>query len=149
MKNLFLFLTLLVALASPAAAQTYAPVTTTLATNTIAASTTESGDGSAMTLTRFHGVGLQITFQGSHAADTGAMTFLFKQSLDGTTYSTLVPISISGAVNGTTAVCITTNVTLNHVGYLKLDSVQNAATNAVTNLVIKWVGKPGAPFFKN
>lgn len=138
----------LTALTPPASAQTYTPQTLTLATNTIAASTTESGDSSAFTTTRFSTVGLQITFQGS-AAGTGNQVLVFKHSVDGSTYSTVSPISITVAANGTTAVCVTTNLADLGVGYLKLDSWQNAATNSVTNCVIKIVGKPLAPQFPN
>jgi len=141
-------LLLLVAFAPSASAQTYTPQPLTLATNTIAASTTESGDSSAFTLTRWDTIGLQITFQGS-GAGTGTQTLIFKHSVDGTTYSTVSPISIGVAANGTTAVCVTTNLSGLGVGYLKLDSWQNGATNSVTNCVIKIVGKPRAPAFPN
>jgi len=148
MKKLILLAGLALALVLPAAAQQYTVNSLTLATNTIAASTTESGDSSAVTITRFSNVGVQITFQGS-GAGTGDQTLIFKHSVDGSTYSTLSPISITVAANGTTAVCLTTNISLVGVGYLKLDSWQNAATNSVTNCVIKVSTKPSAPFFKN
>lgn len=132
----------------PAHAQQYTVNSLTLNSTTITNAVTDGNDSSAVTLTRFKDIGIQISFQGA-GADTGNQTLLFKTSVDGTTYQTTGQISLTIPANGTTAVCVATNISLVGVGYIKLDSWQNAATNNVTNCVVKISTKPSAPFFKN
>lgn len=142
MKQILLALGAALAMALPAAAQQYTVTTLTSHTNAVPASTTDTTDSNAVTLTKFANVGVQVQFQGSHADDTANMTFSFIRSVNGVLYDS-VPLTFAVPVNGTTAVRASTNWVLGGIGYLKLTSIQNAATNQVTNIVIRVSTKPG------
>lgn len=122
-------------------AQQYEQQLLSLATNNIAGSSTEAGDSSAITVTRYSEVGIHVNFA---LDDTGtsAITLLIKGSLDGTNYATVGQHSIAIAGNGTTAVNYCTNLNVGSFGYIKVDSIQNANTADCTNLTVRYSLKP-------
>lgn len=141
MKRLLLFSALALAAHLPAQAQQYTTYTLTSHTNTVPASSTDTVASNAIGLTKYNNAAVQVQFQGS-AADTGNVTFSFVRSQNGSSYDT-VPLTFVVPANGTTAVRASTNYQFGATGYLKLLSIANAATNSVTNIVIRVTLKPG------
>jgi len=137
-----LVLLALCAFVVPVQAQQYA-VTSVTITNHVPAATTDGIDSAAIALTRYEDIGIWWSFKMSAAA-TDNMTLTFKKSIDGTTYATTGGPSFVVAATGATTVNFVTNFTLGPVGYLKVDSIQNAngAAVALTNLYLKIVTKP-------
>jgi hypothetical protein len=147
MKTLLRFsaswLTALVVLALctlTATAQQYSPVT--LISGTTIAATATSNYTHDVVLTKASDVAFQLSFQGN-GAGTDAVTVTFKESIDGTTWSTTPTKTWVVAANGNTAVALVTNFTVNAVGYIRLASIAVAsADRAMTNLTVKSVIKP-------
>jgi len=110
-------------------------------TNTITKNATELLDlGGTNSVPNQDNIGIQLSFIGDQAG-TGALTFKFARSLDGTTWETTPSFALVTALNGRTAVAYTTNWSIGAFGYYKLQSVVNADANAAaTNVVIK-IGK--------
>jgi hypothetical protein len=136
----FKAITLLVLCTLAATAQQYSPVTLIDGT-TIAASATSNYTHDVV-LTKASDVAFQLSFQGD-GAGTDAVTVTFKESVDGSTWSTTPTKTWIVAANGNTAVALTTNFTVNALGYIRLASIANASgTRAMTNLTVKAVTKP-------
>lgn len=69
------------------------------------------------------------------AAGTSNLTFRFNTSLDGTTYTTDLPLRYTVALNGTNRIttCLTNMLPItNSVPFMRLDSIVSDQTNAVT-----------------
>lgn len=123
-----------------ATAQQYSPVTLISGT-TIAAQATSNYTHN-ITLTKAQDVAFQLSFQGA-GAGTDNVTVTFKESVDGSTWSTTPTKTWVVAANGNTAVALTTNFTVNALGYLRVASIANASASvAMTNLTVKYAIKP-------
>lgn len=87
-------------------------------------------------------VGLQITYALA-AATTGTTncSFIFARSLDGSTWESSPYWTIAVPSAGVTTSSLVTNLSLGGVGWIRLQSVQNPCTNAITNLVINAAAK--------
>jgi hypothetical protein len=120
---------------------------TTLSTNQVAASTTATVTSDAVPLAPGKGIGIWPTFV-TDGASTGNVTFQFGLSRDGTTWTTTAPITATVPATGTTSVRGFVNLSpyastsLNNARYLRLQSINNAATNVLTVTSIHWtIGK--------
>jgi len=130
------------AFAGSASAQQYSPVTVySQGTNAIAGSATVT-PGSVITMTKSNNVAFQI-FATSLAGSTNAVTANFAKSVDGVTYETTPSVTLAVTANGTNAVSALTNVATGAVGYLKLTSIVNGNTNALTGVGVTAAKKPG------
>ena len=78
---------------------------------------------------------------GTNAVTGGDATLVFVKSLDGTTYDTSNTLRFTLAANSTSTVCLVTNVTLSSAGYLKLSTIENTTTNAITNVSVIYSAK--------
>ncbi len=90
------------------------------------------------------GIAFLTAYTGAGAA-TDNLTFKFNVSHDGTTWTTSTPITATQALNGTNAVVgyfIIPPTSLDHVNYLRLASIANAATNNATITSVRWMVKP-------
>ena len=140
MKNLILIISVL-ALAGAASAQQYNPVPIyTQGTNAIAGSATVTPATTAVVVTKFDNVAFQFTAH-STADATNAVTANFAKSVDGVTYETTPSVALPVTLNGTNAVSAVTNLSTGAVGYLKLKSIVNSDTNAVSGASIMAVKK--------
>ena len=118
------------------------------ATNTIAGSTTittvAAGTGNAVKVDRQDAIGLQTTFQCLAGAETANVTLTMVRSMDGATWETTPKWTLAIAANGTNTVTCFTNLNssvIGAAGFVKLVSIQNAATNGITNLTVTAVLK--------
>lgn len=72
--------------------------------------------------------------------------FIFKQSLDATTNTTETaaapPVIVNVKLNGSTCACVVSNFTVNAIGYLYLDSINNPGATEVTNMIVSYAIKP-------
>ncbi len=98
-------------------------------------------DSAAINCTRTDNLGLTLTFK-HEAPTTNACVFTFKGSVDGINYGTIGQHIITLAATGTTPVIYTTNIAVGAVGYIKLDSIVNGATEAMTNIAVYYSTKP-------
>ena len=126
-----------------ASAQTYGTTAVVSGgTNNVAATATNSY-GTVINATRRDAIGLQFSFKcsGTTAVTGGDATLVFVKSLDGTTYDTSNTLRFTLAANSTSTVCLVTNVTLSSAGYLKLSTIENTTTNAITNVSVIYSAK--------
>ena len=104
----------------------------------------------AVTVTKFDEVALQISFKSVNASCTTNIGILWATSVDGTNYTTLKQNEsrswFSMTPDGTAVVCMTTNLPVKSFGYWKLLYITNvnntADTEYLTNVTIKVWGKP-------
>lgn len=123
-------------------AQSYGPVSLPSAT----LSTVTAGATSNLTYTidvrKQNNVEVQVDMQGNAANGTlSNVVFTFQKSVTGNSWGTdaASQFTWTPAINGTTAVTSTTNLTANGLGYFRLKSIQNTSTNvAITNLVFSY-----------
>lgn len=155
-KNLLLAAALLIAVVLPAKAQLYGPVTImsqtqTPLTNTVASATTNSyyTNFAAIDCTKYSQIGLSFGATGSNTTNANTVYAVFKQSLDGTTNTTetIGSLKVPLVLTGTTYAVTVTNYALNAVGYLFLDSIQNAGGVSITNINVSYSLKPGKPLY--
>ena len=123
-------------------AQTYAVQNLSLATNAVAASSTETLS-SVIDCGKQDTVAVMLQFKMS-TSGTGNQTFTFARSVDGTSYETLagkqtaVVVAATGATTSTTV----TNIPSYGAKYIKLISWANADAGAyTTNMVVKYAVK--------
>jgi len=113
-------------------------------TNTLAASATQTtGVGSVVKVDDHRDIGLVFRGQGSDEG-TGNITLLIGRSADGVTFETTPRFSWVVAAASTNAFVAYTNMTetvLGAAGYLKVFSIQNAATNSITNCSLTVIKK--------
>jgi hypothetical protein len=114
-------------------------------TNNIAGATTNSyGLTNTINATKYNNVAVSCGVAGLQSSNTSAVTFVFKQSLDATaaTEETTATYKVVVTMNGTNIVVVTTNIALNAVGYLSLDSIGVPSATGVTNVSLYQVQKP-------
>jgi len=133
----------LLALCTPhAAAQQYGILSQLYdgGTNNIAATTTNSAVAKIIGVTKYDDLALDIKFSLT-GAGTSNIVFKLDEGTDGVNWLANTR-TITMAANGTNAVYLPTNYTVNAMGYLRLNVVENPATNAITNLQIRAYVKP-------
>lgn len=106
----------------------------TLATNRVQAATTNTVTA-AISAEADTDIPVYISFNLTNAA-TGNQYLAFQSSAEGTYWQTLSSVVI--AANGTNTVQTITNLATGSMPYVRLNTWGNAATNAATNLVIKY-----------
>lgn len=104
-------------------------------TNNIAATTTNSPSSDAIAVSEFDNVGYQITVK-PISTSTGTVVFSFAQSLDSTTYETVPQHTVTCTLNGTGAITTVGNLSIPSAGTLKLASIANTNSMAITNISI-------------
>jgi hypothetical protein len=104
-------------------------------TNNIAGSTT-STPGSTIACSEFDNVGIQFGVA-AMSASTSPVILSISKSLDGSTYETTPSILITNTLNGATAVVTVNTFSIPSAATLKLVSINNGATPAITNITIK------------
>lgn len=129
--------------ALPAMAQvTPNRVTTCVIPAVIAAATTSNVTSTAVSVPQGKGMSFIPTFAATGSSVSNAV-FRFQVSADGTTYTTITPLTYTAVHNGTTTVTgwqLWDPTELNHVAWIKLVSVQNDhGTQAITNLSAVYV----------
>jgi hypothetical protein len=147
-KILFSLIGLLAfALVAPAQQYTVSSVGTNTATAILNGTTnhvvnaTTNALGYPITCTKFGDVGIQVVFKLT-ASGTTAVIFKFSESLDGVNYVANTARTLSVTPAGTAVVTGLTNQVLNGIGYLRLDTIENANSTDVTNLSVMLVTKP-------
>ena len=140
-KKILPLLTLLGLLAVTASAQQY-QATTILngGTNNVAAATTNSSVAQIIGLTRFDSAVFEVNFKLT-GAGTSAVVYKIDESADGTNWVTNTR-SLSVTANGGTTVVGLTNFTVNSVGYLRWNVIEQPNANALTNHVVRVWTKP-------
>lgn len=121
----------------------YLTGTNTLSTNSVAASTTATVTSSPVRLRGNQGVAFFPDFTGV-GADTGNVTFSFAGSTDSNTWTTVTPWTYTVAAVNSNAVRGVVNfdrgqsTSLNNIKWIRLQSVVNANTNAITLNRLRW-----------
>lgn len=82
-------------------------------------------------------VGVQCQLTGSTGTNVQNVVFVFKRSVDGTTYNTIGDWRVTVPIYGTTNNTVVTNWNVGGVGYLQLYAVENVSTNYITNVACK------------
>ena len=124
----------------------YTPTTTTTTPATVAASGTDTSSSEIIDVRRHDTVAFSIS--GSLMATNPAaatLTIPVYRSVDGTVFDSTATTSFVLTFTGTQTKAWTTNMTVGAFGYLRLgggSGIVNTGTNAATNIVIKFVGKP-------
>lgn len=112
----------------------------TLSATTVALSTDVALTSGSMAIQGDHGIAFFPSFV-LNGASTGNVTFRFAVSYDGVTWSTTTPVTYTVAANGTTPVkgfvAFGTKDGIANVKYIRLASVNNAATNGLTTLTLR------------
>lgn len=109
-------------------------------TNNIAAATTNSSEAIVIGLAKYDEVAIDVKFKliGSGTSD---VVFRLDESLDGINWlANRRTITVTAAGTGTVYFC--TNITVNSLGYLRLNQRENPNASAVTNLQIRAYAKP-------
>lgn len=88
-------------------------------------------------------IGLEFSYKMISACNLSNIVVTFSRSLDGVNYETTGAHSFTTLCNGTNTVGVVTNITLGACGYLKLTGLNTTATNAMTNVVMRWSYKNG------
>lgn len=130
-------LCLIFALCVSVSAQTYTATDILGGTNNVGATATNTY-GTVINLTRRDLAGLQFSFKcaGTNEVTGGVATMVFTRSVDGVTYDAVNTLRFSLSANSTNTACLVTNIAVNAIGYLKLNTVENTTTNAITNLSV-------------
>lgn len=74
-------------------------------------------------------------------AGTSNIVFTLQRSLDRTTFETAQNYKFTVAASGTNSVDILTNINVGSVGFLRLNTIENTATNIMTNVVVNYTLK--------
>lgn len=113
-------------------------------TNNVATTATNTYTGKNLVMEKRVETGVLLSYAGN-AADTGDVTFVFQRAVEqavaNATWST-VEQRVTLAANGTNTVSLVTNINAGAVGHLRLRYIENACTNAITNVVVKYSLKP-------
>jgi hypothetical protein len=141
LKNLIglIALAVLMIAAIPANAQQYDYQSITY-TNAIAASSTEAANSAGITLTKWGDLAIEVV--GTNAQlDAGALvTVNLESSLDGSTWSSAVFQPVPFVQTAAFRLC--TNINVGAIGYVRVTSVVNAATNALSGFSMRYGLKP-------
>ena len=151
MKHLFTLLAAmaiaLIAFTPPASAQVtpnQSDAISVAASVTVTNATTLTIASNSIPVVSGRGMAFLTSYTGAGAA-TDNLTFKFNVSHDGTTWTTSTPITATQALNGTNAVVgyfLIPPTTLDHVNYIRLASIANAATNNCSITSVRWMVKP-------
>lgn len=120
------------------------------ATNSLTASATQTSNlGNVIDLKNYTRLGLQVEFTHSTATPgSGNCVITLARSADGVTYETTPRLTWTIANNNTTQVVAYTNLptaNIDNVRYIKVVSLQNTATNAMTGFKIWAIRKTATP----
>lgn len=119
------------------------------ATNSLTASATQtSNTGNVIDLKNYTRLGLQVEFTHGSATAAGNCTITLVRSADGVTYETTPTLTWVIPNNSTTQVVAFTNLpaaNTDAVRYIKVKSLQNGATNAMTGFKIWAIRKTATP----
>jgi hypothetical protein len=131
----------ILALAPPTQAQV-SPVELNLAgIGTIAGGTTQTCTNLIIDVPRYGNVALAFKFNMS-GSTTSNIVYTFSKSIDRSNWSTVNPITVTVAANGTTDVVEVSNQAIGAVPYLKLETIQNThASLVMTNKMVKFTPK--------
>lgn len=125
--------------------QVFKTQTLTTSATTVALSTDVALTSSYVEIQGNSGVGFIPSFV-LNGASTGNVTFRFAVSTDGANWTTTTPVTYTVAATGTTPVVAFVPFGpkdgLSNIKYIRLASINNAATNGLTNLVLKAVTLP-------
>ncbi len=108
---------------------------------TTTASTVGNVDASPFRLRAHIGLAIQPSFTLLSTAGAGTITFGWNLSVDGTNWTTTLPLTLALAANSTNTVTGYTNVPgswLDNTRYIRLDSMASTSTNVVTNIVVRY-----------
>lgn len=123
-------------------AQQYDVLTTAYSggTNNLAAATTNSTAAKVIGLAKYDQVAIDVKFK-LIGSGTSAVVLKLDEGLDGSNWvANTRTISITAA--GTSTVYFCTNYTVDSVGYLRLNVIENPNASAITNLQIRAYVKP-------
>jgi hypothetical protein len=154
MKKILALLVGLIASVSAFGAEEVSAVSLSAFTNAVPASTTYTNTSSSdvVDIQAWKGVAMQVKATGA-GASTANVTVTLARSLSTTRgtapylastaeVETIRPLTFALALNGTTEVVAITNIAnLDGISGLKVYSVQNGATNAISGLSIKFLRK--------
>ena len=128
-----LILTILLYATLTCPAQFYQLSTNLMATNTIAASSTNTYLGTNyLDVSRHRSIGITARFWGSNT-NTNTATFTFLAGATPTNWETLPRLALTLTSYGTNYSEQTTNVDVLGIGYLKPFQILNTCTNSLTN----------------
>lgn len=96
-------------------------------------------NSAVITVTKATNLSLQID-QKLQGAGTSAVIYRFGASVDGITYMSSW-LLVTNTAAGTTLVSSTRDVSIGGIGYLRLESINNANATALTNLVVRYATK--------
>lgn len=85
-------------------------------------------------------VALLIQFR-TLGAGTSNIVFNLQRSLDRTTYESAQNYKFTLVASGTNTVNLLTNINVGSVGFLRLNTIENTATNIMTNVVVNYTLK--------
>ncbi len=146
MKNLLTIGLLALGLAAPAADYHAVSLGTT---NSLTASATQTtGTGTVIDMKNYTRLGLQVEFTHGSATAAGNCTLTLVRSADGVTYETTPTLTWVIPNNSTTQVVAFTNLpaaNTDAVRYIKIKSLQNGATNAMTGFKVWAIRKTATP----
>lgn len=124
----------------------YTPTTTTTTPSTVAASGTDTSSSEIIDVRRHDIVAFAVSGSLTAANPAAAtLTIPVYRSVDGVNFDGTATTSFILTFTGTQTKVWTTNMTVGAFGYLRLgggSGIVNTGTNAATNIVIKFVGKP-------
>ncbi len=115
--------------------------TNQLSNTTTTASTVGNVDASPFRLRAHTGLAISPSFTLLSTAGAGTFTFGWNISVDGTNWTTTLPLTLALACNGTNTVTGYTNVPgswLDNARYIRLDSMACTSTNVATNPVVRY-----------
>jgi hypothetical protein len=110
-------------------------------TNNVAAATTNSTAAKVIGLAKYDEVAIDVKFKLTGGTGTDSVVFKLDEGLDNSNWLANRR-TISVAASGTNTVYFCTNMTVNSLGYLRLNVIENSNTNAITNLQIRAYVKP-------
>lgn len=146
MKNL---LTIgLLALGLAASAADYHAVSLGTTNSLTASATQTTGTGTVIDMKNYTRLGLQVEFTHGSATAAGNCTLTLVRSADGVTYETTPTLTWVIPNNSTTQVVAFTNLpaaNTDAVRYIKIKSLQNGATNAMTGFKVWAIRKTATP----
>lgn len=113
------------------------------ATVTAAATTNYATAAYTIDTTKWDELGLTLSFKlGAATANSSNVVVTFSKSTDNVKWTTVGDFVWTVAANSTNEVVAYTNLDMETVGYLRLDSINNQNTNAMTNIVLRYTVKP-------
>lgn len=94
-------------------------------------------------VTKWDEIALQLSYKLAAAtANNSNVTVTLSRSLDGVNWGTADKLVFTLAANSTNQVSTITNIDTGSIGYYRLDSIANANTNTMTNILVRFAVKP-------